>query len=82
MNKAIKGVVWFCGRDNIGVVHVDRTIDQGFGHDYYIGVGQGVNAQAEVDFIASWGSHFPKEAGDVLFKDKMIVCWIDHKQDT
>lgn len=61
----IIGVRWFSGRECVGVVRVE---DQYAPHiKYYIGVGLGRVEEADAQHIAEWGSHFPSDAGDVLF---------------
>jgi hypothetical protein len=61
----ILDVMWFCsGHGNAGIVRVDTEID---GIRYYLGACKGVNEQDDKEWIAAWGSTFPKEAGDVLF---------------
>lgn len=64
MAQDIQGVRWFSGRACIGVV---RVYDQYEGVKYYIGVGEGLDEEADIDFIAGWGSTFPNNVGDVLF---------------
>ena len=61
----ILDVLWFCGRTNVGIVRVEDEYD---GIKYYIGSPPVMgNEEADTQFIASWGSTFPKHAGDVLF---------------
>ena len=57
-------VRWFCGRTNVGVVRV--KFDAG-DINYYIASILGDDEQEDIDYIASWGSYFPSDAGDVLF---------------
>lgn len=64
----VKDVMWFCGRTNVGIVQVEDPYE---GLKYYIasppGEAKGNNEQEDIDFIAGWGSTFPKDAGDKLF---------------
>lgn len=60
----INDVRWFCGRSNIGIVQIFDLHD---GVKYYIGLCTGNSEEDDKQMIAEWGSHFPKEAGDVLF---------------
>ena len=65
----IIGVLWFCGRSNVGIVRVD---DQWDGIRYYIGSPpmREYSPNSEEDdkqWIADWGSSFPREVGDILF---------------
>jgi hypothetical protein len=56
---------WFTNRDgSTGIVRVETDYD---GIKYYIGHVPGFNEQDDSEYIAKWGSTFPKEAGDVLF---------------
>jgi hypothetical protein len=52
----------------VGIVQVEDQYD---GIKYYIasppGEAKGHNEQEDIDFIADWGSTFPKQAGDLLF---------------
>lgn len=59
----VKGVKWFCGRTNVGVV---MTEDYGE-RKYYIAAVSGQNEQDDIQFIADWGSSFDTKAGDALF---------------
>lgn len=60
----ILDVMWFCGRSNVGIV---RVLDEYEGIKYYIGSPAGVDEETDKNWIASWGSTFPIDAGDVLF---------------
>ena len=60
----ILDVRWFAGHACVGVVRVEDEYD---GVKYYIGVGEGHVEEADMQHIASWGSTFPNDAGDVLF---------------
>ena len=60
----ILDVMWFCGRSNVGIV---RVKDEWEGIKYYIGSPRGEDEEADTQFIADWGSTFPKHAGDSLF---------------
>jgi len=61
MNNAI----WFCAVDgNVGIVKVNDQYD---GIKYYIGTCSGSSEEEDIDHITSWGSTFPKTAGDILF---------------
>lgn len=57
-------VRWFAGQSCVGVVRVDN----GYEIKYYIGVGKGYDEQDDIAFIASFGSTFPTDAGEVLFR--------------
>lgn len=67
MSKIID-VKWFCGRTMVGIVKVEDEYD---GIKYYIasppGEAKGNNEQEDIQFIADWGSTFPKDVGDLLF---------------
>lgn len=54
-------VRWF---NAVGVV---RTLDVLDNIRYYIGIGDGLDEEVDKQFIADWGSYFPKDAGDKLF---------------
>lgn len=65
----ILDVRWFCGRTNVGIVRVEDEYDR---IKYYIASPPDANTmrsseEEDIQFIADWGSTFPKEAGDVLF---------------
>lgn len=65
----ILDVLWFCGSSNVGIVRVEDEYD---GIKYYIGSPpfSECSPNSEEDdsnWIADWGSSFPKHAGDVLF---------------
>ena len=55
---------WFCGRTNVGIVRVEDEYD---GIKYYIASVEGFDETVDAEFIADWGSTFPKDAGDRLF---------------
>ena len=60
-------VLWFCaGHGNVGIVKVNNPYD---GIKYYIGACSGENEESDIAHIVSWGSKFPKSAGDLLFKE-------------
>lgn len=61
----ILDVKWFCGRTNVGIVKVNDEYD---GIKYYIAAVSGLNEDTDIKFIAEWGSTFPKEAGEALFR--------------
>lgn len=61
----ILDVKWFCGRTNVGIVRVETQHD---GIKYYIAAVEGYNEHTDMQFIADWGSTFPKHAGDALFQ--------------
>lgn len=63
----IHDVMWFCGRTNVGIVMVNDEYD---GVKYYISAVSGVDEEYDKQFIADWGSTFPKDAGDALFHRK------------
>lgn len=61
----ILDVYWFCaGHGNVGIVRVD----DGFEIKYYVGQCSGIDAEKDAQWIADWGSSFPKDVGDILFK--------------
>ena len=60
----ILDVMWFCGRSNVGIV---RVKDEYEGIKYYIGSPRGEDEDTDKMWIASWGSTFPRDAGDKLF---------------
>jgi hypothetical protein len=61
----ILGVHWFSNRSLVGIV---RTEDEWDGIKYYItAVSNPSTEDVDAQFVADWGSTFPKEAGDVLF---------------
>lgn len=71
----IEDVMWFCGRSNVGIVQVNDRYD---GLKYYIGSPPfdeyGPNAEVrDMQWIAEWGSTFPKAVGDMLFGVKNEV---------
>ena len=55
---------WFCGRTNVGIVQVNDEYD---GIKYYIASPAGHDESIDAQFIADWGSTFPKDVGDMLF---------------
>ena len=62
-------VIWFSGRSTVGIVQVQDEWD---GIKYYIGSPPFIeyaphNESADTQWIADWGSTFPKECGDILF---------------
>lgn len=58
-------VKWFCGRTNVGIVRVQfEAVDE---IRYFISAIEGFDPEYDKQFIAQWGSHFPTDAGDVLF---------------
>jgi hypothetical protein len=62
-------VMWFCaGHGNCGIVKIEDPYE---GNKYYIGSFPGEegnhNEQEDIQWIAEWGSSFPREAGNVLF---------------
>ena len=61
----ILDVMWFSGRSHVGVVRVEDEWD---GIKYYVGAPPFVMSEDEdKEWIASWGSSFPKSVGDHLF---------------
>jgi len=64
----ILDTLWFCGRTMVGIVRVETEYE---GIKYYIasppGEAKGNNEEEDIQFIADWGSTFPRHAGDVLF---------------
>ena len=65
MDSMIMDVLWFCGRSNVGIVKVKDPYE---GIKYYIGSPPTMSDEnTDSLWIASWGSTFPKDAGDSLF---------------
>ena len=60
----VNDVMWFSGRYLVGIVQVNDEFD---GIKYYIGTAPGNDEDADKEHIASWGSRFPKNVGDILF---------------
>lgn len=61
-------VVWFCGRTNVGIVRIEPfDHDESGEHSYRIAAVDGYDEASDAQFIADYGSTFPKDAGDVLF---------------
>lgn len=60
----ILDVVWFCGTTNVGIA---RVLTEYEGIKYYISAFNPSLEELDAQFIADWGSTFPKDAGDVLF---------------
>lgn len=71
----ITGVRWFTGRHCIGIVQVvpdhqkEEYRQSGNFADfkYYIGVGWGEDEEVDKSYIAEWGSHFDRAAGNLMF---------------
>ena len=71
----ILDVKWYCaGHGNAGIVRVEDDFE---GIKYYIGSfpgeERGHNEEEDMQWIANWGSSFPKAAGDMLFGTTEIV---------
>ena len=71
----ILDVKWYCaGHGNAGIVRVEDDFE---GIKYYIGAFPGEegnhNEQEDIQWIAEWGSSFPKAAGDMLFGTTEMV---------
>lgn len=64
MSREIKAWRWFTSSLSVGVVQVEDEYD---GLLYFIGPSNANNEVTDVQWIASWGAKFPKNAGDVLF---------------
>ena len=67
----ILDVMWFSGHSTVGIVKVNDQYD---GIKYYIGAAPFFeyaphNENADMKWIADWGSTFPKSVGNVLFDD-------------
>ena len=65
----ILDVLWFSGRSTVGIVRVEDEWD---GIKYYIGSPPfseySPNSEdTDREWIADWGSSFPREVGDILF---------------
>ena len=64
--KMIIDVRWFCaGHGNVGIVQINDKYD---GIKYYVGQCSGLSEELDTDWIAKFGSSFPKDVGDLLFK--------------
>lgn len=64
----IVGACWFTGSSCfIGIV---KILDEFEGFKYYIGKAHGSNELDDANNIATWGSPFPKEAGEKLIYEK------------
>jgi len=64
--------IWFTNRD--GCTGIVRTFDIEDGYKYYIGHTFPNNSEEQdAQYIADWGSTFPRIAGDALFGIKEIV---------
>jgi len=63
MTVKVVGVQWF---NTCGIVRVEDDIT-GLFHYYIRACIEGNSEAADIDLIASWGSKFPNDAGDVLF---------------
>jgi hypothetical protein len=62
----ITGVRWFSGSSLVGIVQVDDPYD---GIKYFIGSPPEAGSETEdAEWIADWGTIFPKPAGDRLFE--------------
>lgn len=57
----ILDVMWF---NKVGIVRVE---DEYEGIKYYIKDVHGLSEELDKQSVASWGSTFPNDAGDVLF---------------
>ena len=55
----ILNVIWFCGTTNVGIVKVRLDGEVNF----FIAAVPGMDEQADIEFIAQWGSTFPYQAG-------------------
>ena len=66
----MSNVLWFSGRSLVGIVRVKTEFD---GVHYYIGSPpgeeKGNNEEEDVEWIANWGSRFPRNIGEILFGD-------------
>lgn len=56
--------LWFQGRGTIGITMAEDEAGEIF---YFIGAGDGLNENIDVNLITSFGARFPNAAGDVLF---------------
>jgi hypothetical protein len=62
----ILGVVWF---NTCGIVRVETDHE---GIKYFIRAISGLQSEKDdIDLIAGWGTTFPNDAGDVLFRVKL-----------
>lgn len=67
MSKEIIAVEWYEGTSVVGIVKVN---DSNEGTQYYIGTGIGDTKENDIQRIVNWGSRFPNDAGDLIFKKK------------
>jgi hypothetical protein len=62
----ITGIRWFAGASTVGIVQVEDPYD---GIKYFIGSPPPAGTETEdMEWIADWGTTFPKPAGDRLFE--------------
>ncbi len=74
--RMITGVRWFSSKDCIGVVQVVQSYQEEqylktgkADFKYYIGTAFGDNEKSDMQYIADWGSTFPKNVGDLMFNE-------------
>lgn len=60
----ILNTLWFCGSTNVGIA---RVLDDYDGIKYYISAFNPSTEEKDSEYIADYGTSFPKHAGDVLF---------------
>ena len=63
MTNKVLDKMWF---NMVGIIKVQTEYD---GIKYYIGEVSCCNEDQDAKHIADWGSSFPKDAGDILFKE-------------
>ncbi len=67
----ILNVLWF---NYVGIVQVETEVGE---IKYYINQIDGWNEEDDKKKIAEWGSMFPKDAGDVLFRAAPFLMYED-----
>ena len=68
MSLKVLDVAWFSGRDCIGIIACENEVRE---RKFYIGVGDGIDKEQDIEKIKNWGSkidpeyvkHFFKHAG-------------------
>lgn len=65
MSIRVLDVRWFCGTSNVGIARCDLGPYDGI--KYYIGSCSGLDEETDKQYIASFGSTFPYDAGNLLF---------------
>jgi hypothetical protein len=60
--------IWFSPGGSMHVIGIIKTINEMKEVKYYIGTSIGASQDEDSLYIASYGAHFPFEAGEKLFK--------------